>query len=201
VHEITWKGYGISKNEASTFAVYDWVLSMDADEKIDATLYEALKNWEPESNTTVYRVLWKNFFGDQWIRHGNWNNDWKNRLFYRHIANWDDAVAHEDIRAAVKLSYVKMPGYVEHYSFDNVQQYAAKMVQSAILTANKYHLKKKKATFLKIGFSPIFTFFKTYVLKAGFMDGRKGALIAVTTAYYTFLKYVCLYELNKTNKA
>src|SRR5689334_23312776 len=62
VHHSTWKGYGKSKNEAIGFAKYDWILSLDSDEKIDPELYQQLKQWQPLNDTTVHQVLWKNFF-------------------------------------------------------------------------------------------------------------------------------------------
>lgn len=200
VHQILWKGYGISKNESTAFAKYDWVLSMDSDEKVDAILYRALQQWEPVNTSTVYQVRWKNYFGNQWIRYGNWKNDWKGRLFYKQVANWDDAIAHEEITANIPLSYIRLPGYVEHYSFKDTREYATKTIHSAMITAEKYHFKKKKASIFKILFAPMFAFFKTYILKAGFRDGRRGWLIAVTVSYYTFIKYVRLYELNKNAK-
>lgn len=197
VHQTEWKGYGISKNEANAFARYDWILSLDSDEKVDQELYEQLKQWEPVNNTTVYQVVWKNFFGNQWIKYSNWGGTRKNRLFYKHLAHWDDAIAHEDITANVPLSYIKLKGYLEHYSFSDSREYASKMVHSAMITAEKYHRQGKRSSVIMVLFSSLFSFLKTYFFKLGFLDGRKGGLIAVTTAYYTFMKYTRLYELNK----
>ena len=79
VHHLPWKGYGKSKNEAIAFAKYDWVLSLDSDEKVDAELYQQFKNWKPGEENNVHQVLWKNYLGDQWIRHSDWGNSWKKR--------------------------------------------------------------------------------------------------------------------------
>jgi glycosyltransferase involved in cell wall biosynthesis len=197
VYEIEWKGYGLSKNEANGFARYDWILSLDSDEKVDRQLYEALIDWEPRGNNVIYQVKWKNFFGDEWIRHSDWGNDWKNRLFHKHTVQWDDAIAHEDLWSQQQVTKSRLPGYVEHYSFANVEEYAKKMVQSAMLMGMKYHRQNKSCSWSKIVVAPWFTFFKTYFLKAGFLDGKKGWMIAVTSANYTFLKYARLYELNQ----
>lgn len=200
VHRMPWEGYGKSKNKATQFAKYDWVFSLDSDEKIDADLYRALKDWTPIDNQTVHRVLWKNFFGEQWIRYSDWGRSWKNRLFNRNYVNWDDAIAHEDLVSNKPIRYERMPGFLEHYSFKDSREYATKMVHSAMITAQKYHSHGRKVSFLKILFTPLFSFIKTYILKLGFLDGYKGWLIAVTTAYYSFIKYARLYELNNEKK-
>jgi glycosyltransferase involved in cell wall biosynthesis len=197
VHQMPWEGYGKSKNRATHFAKYDWVLSLDSDEKIDADLYRALKEWKPVNDQTIHQVLWKNFFDDQWIRYSDWGNSWKNRLFNRHTVNWDDAIAHEDLVSDKPIQYQRLPGYLEHYSFKDTREYATKMVHSAMITAQKYHTNGKKVSLLKLIFTPVFSFLKTYIIKRGFLDGYKGWLIAVTTAYYSFIKYARLYELNK----
>jgi glycosyltransferase involved in cell wall biosynthesis len=197
VHHLPWKGYGKSKNEAIGFAKYDWILSLDSDEKIDDELYSQLKNWKPTNESTVHQVLWKNFFGDQWIRHSDWGNSWKKRLFNKHVVRWDDAIAHEDLTSERPLQFVKFNGYLEHYTFTDSREYAFKMINSAMITAEKYHQMGKEVGSLKLIFAPAYSFVKTYFFKLGFLDGYKGWLISKTTAYYTFIKYARLKELNR----
>jgi glycosyltransferase involved in cell wall biosynthesis len=196
VHHLPWKGYGKSKNEAIEFAKYDWVLSLDSDEKLDDELYQQLKSWKPGEENNVHQVLWKNYLGDQWIRHSDWGNSWKKRLFNKHVARWDDAIAHEDLTSDRPLEFIKLNGYLEHYSFTDNRDYAFKMINSAMITAEKYHQMGKKVGILKLLLAPGFSFLKTYIFKFGFLDGHKGWLIAKTTSYYTFIKYARLKELN-----
>ncbi|MBC7903970.1 MAG: glycosyltransferase family 2 protein [Gemmatimonadaceae bacterium] len=200
VYSIQWKGYGKSKNRAVSYAKHDWVLSLDSDEKIDSELYNTLSTWKPEDDNTVYQVLWKNFFGERWIKHSDWGSDWKNRLFNKKIANWDDSVAHEDIISNQKLSYKKLSGYLEHYSFQHPDEYISKMMNSARLTAYKYHKQNKKSTVMHLVFSPAVCFIKSYLLRGGFLDGGKGWLIARTSAYYTYMKYQLLWKLNRNQQ-
>lgn len=197
VHCIPWEGYGKSKNKAIGFARHDWILSLDSDEKIDPVLYAQLQQWQPADERTVHQVLWKNFFAGQWIRYSDWGRSWKNRLFHKHTVHWDDAIAHEDVTSDQPLQFVQFNGYLEHYTFKDIREYASKMVHSAMITAQKYHQKGKKANWFKLLFAPVFSFFKTYFLKLGFLDGYKGWVIAITTSYYTFIKYARLYELNR----
>ncbi len=196
VYSIPWKGYGLSKNDAIGFAKYEWILSLDSDEKVDPVLYEELKNWKPSGEKIVHQLLWKNFFADQWIRHSGWDKNWKNRLFNKKIVSWDDAIAHEDVTSSQPLEFEKMNGYLEHYSFSDTKEYASKMIHSAMITAQKYNTQGKKVSIARIIVAPLFSFLKSYIIKLGFLDGYKGWLIAVTTAYYTFIKYSRLYELN-----
>ena len=197
VYHLPWKGYGKSNNEAIDYAKHEWILSLDSDEKIDAELYKELKAWVPRNELTVHQVLWKNYFGDQWIRHSDWGNSWKKRLFNKYIVKWDDAIAHEDLTSDKPLNFEKFGGYLEHYTFTDSKEYAFKMINSAMITAEKYHQMGKEVSFLRIMFAPVFSFLKTYFIKLGFLDGYKGWLIAKTTAYYTFIKYARLKELNR----
>lgn len=197
LHEILWEGYGKSKNNAIRYARYNWVLSLDADEIVDAALYAELKKWTPIDDHHVYQVLWKNFLDGRWIRHSDWGNQWKNRLFNKNIVHWDDAIAHEDIEGKEVLKFVKLNGYLEHYSFKDLREYATKMIHSAMITAEKYHIQGKRVAGIKLLFAPAYSFVKSYIIKLGFVDGYNGWLIAVTTAYYTFIKYARLKELNR----
>lgn len=200
VFSIPWEGYGRSKNAAIGYAKYDWILSLDADEKIDPQLYTQLQQWTPATSQTVYQVLWKNFLAGQWIRHSDWGTQWKNRLFNKHIMRWDDAIAHEDVTSDKKLQFVKLEGYLEHYSFKDTREYATKMIHSAMITAEKYHQQGKRYALLKLLFSPVYSFIKSYILKLGFLDGYNGWLIARTSSYYTFIKYARLNELNRNKE-
>jgi glycosyltransferase involved in cell wall biosynthesis len=200
VYSIPWEGYGKSKNVAIGYARHNWILSLDADEKVDGKLYSELQQSDLVNDHVVYQVLWKNFFAGQWIRHSDWGNQWKKRLFNKNVVHWDNAIAHEDITSDTPLQFVKLKGYLEHYSFNDTREYATKMVHSAMITAQKYHDKGKQFAFFKLLFSPIYSFIKAYFIKLGFLDGYKGWLIAVTSMYYTFIKYARLNELNRKNK-
>lgn len=198
VFSIPWEGYGRSKNAAIHYAKYNWILSLDADEKPDAELYKSLKNWQPLADTTIYQVKRKNFLGKTWIAHSDWGADWQNRLFHKYIVRWDDAIAHEIAIADIPLKKLRLRGYLEHYSYTDEVDYKKKMIIYANLMALKYHQQKKKTNLLQIGLSPLYNFIKTYLFKSGFMDGRNGWMIAKTKAYYTFIKYKKLKELNNS---
>lgn len=200
VYSIPWEGYGKSKNAAIAFAKHDWILSLDSDEKVDLVLYKSLNEWKPDKENVVYRVIWKNFLGEKWIRYGEWSGGWKNRLFNKKLVCWDHAIAHEDITSSHQLSYHKLYGYLEHYSFDDILHYYSKIIHSAMITAQEHHSRGEKAFLVKMMFSPMLGFLSGYFFRLGFLDGFKGWVVAKTSAYYRFIKYARLYELNSKKK-
>ena len=106
-------------------------------------------------------------------------------------------MAHEDVIADVALKKMKLGGYLEHYTFIDKEDYRRKMINYANITALKYYKEEKKSNFLRLRFSPLYNFIKTYFLKSGFMDGGDGWMIAKTKAHYTYIKYKKLKELNE----
>jgi putative colanic acid biosysnthesis UDP-glucose lipid carrier transferase len=193
---LEWEGYGRTKNLAAAQAKYDWVLSLEPDERVDQQLHSFLRSWSPANTHEVYQVLWKNFIGNEWIRYSDWSRKWKNRLYNKQVATWEDTLAHEDITSSVQLNYVKVNGYLEHYSFGSKDEFVTKVKRSAMLAAMKYHLGYKRSTWAHVAISPVVSFLNNYIFKLGFLDGKKGWLVATTSANYAFRKYWALWKLN-----
>lgn len=197
VHRGNWEGFGKTKRRANALAKYDWILSLDADEAIDATLKQSLLNFEPPNDKEVGEIKFKNFFGDKWLRFGEWGSDKHIRLFNRKQVNWDDAAVHEKLVMPEGVSVKKIEGHVLHKTVKSIDDYKRKMQRYATLNAGKYHQMGKKATWVKRNLSPAFTFINYYIFRLGFLDGYAGYVCAKITAWYTFLKYSKLKELNK----
>jgi glycosyltransferase involved in cell wall biosynthesis len=195
LHHIPWEGYGKSKNKASGFAKYDWVLSLDGDEQVDAELYEALKNWKPGGDNVVYRLKWKNYLGGRHIRYGE-SGLRKNRLYNRRVVNWDSAIAHENLVSNSPISHVDLQGRVNHYCFANYKEYFAKMNHSAMIMGEEMHSRGKQVSAPMIVVKSLFSFISYYFINLGLLDGWMGLVIATTRSGYTFKKYVRLRELN-----
>ncbi len=192
-----WLGYGPTKNIGIHAARHDWVLSLDADEAIDNTLYQAILQLPRASETTVYNIRFKNFFCGKWLRYGEWGTDKHIRLFNKKRVHWNDAPVHETLIFPEKITVAVLPGYVLHYTVSNLDQYISKTVQYARLNARKYANQGKNASRLKLYTSPFFTFLNNYVIRLGFLDGYEGYLTAKTTAWYTFLKYAYLRAIRR----
>ena len=198
--ETTWDGYGQNKNKGIDAAKYNWILNLDADEAIDAELKVAIVQLELNDEETVYNFKFKNFFGDKWIRFGEWAGDKHIRLFNRNKVRWNTAAVHEGLLLGNKTKVVMLPGNILHYTTQHIDEYIGKTIAYARLNAQKYQLQGKQASFFKLRMAPGFTFFQHYILRLGFLDGWEGYLIAKTTAWYTFLKYSFLKEMNKNLK-
>lgn len=191
-----WDGYGPNKNKGIAAAKYNWILNLDADEAIDAELKTSLQNLQLGSEDTVYDIKFKNFFVHKWIRFGEWAGDKHIRLFNRNKVKWNNAAVHEGLTLD-NTSTVLLKGNILHYTAQNMEEYITKTVGYAKLNALKYHQQGKQAGFFKLRLAPAINFLQHYVLRLGFLDGWEGYVIAKNTAWYTFLKYAFLKELNK----
>lgn len=196
LHQGRWEGFGKTKQQATTLAKWDWILSLDADEALDETLQQELAQLNLENPHVAYDIPFKNFLGRKHIRWGEWGFDTHIRLFHRGHARWNDAVVHEQLLIPENMVIKKLRGHVLHRTVRDTVVYSYKVVHYALLNAEKYHASGKKATFLKRYIAPPFTFLKFYVFMLGFLDGWEGFLCARMTAYYTFLKYARLHELH-----
>lgn len=197
VIETTWDGYGPNKNKGIAAAKYDWILNLDADEAIDTGLKTAIQQLELKDNNTVYNFKFKNFFCNKWIRFGEWSGDKHIRLFCRKKICWNNAAVHEGLTFASDTKIILLPGNVLHYTTHSIDEYINKTVAYAKLNATKYYVQGRQANFFKLRIAPGLTFFQHYILRLGFLDGWEGYLIAKTTAWYSFLKYSFLKEMNK----
>ena len=195
--ETNWDGYGPNKNKGIDAAKYNWILNLDADEAIDTELKNAIQNLEFVNENTVYNFKFKNFFCNKWIRFGEWAGDKHVRLFNRNKIKWNSAAVHEGLTLTSHTKIIMLPGNILHYTVQNINEYISKTVTYAKLNATKYHLQGRHSNFFKLRMAPGLTFFQHYILRLGFLDGWEGYLIAKTTAWYTFLKYSFLKEMNK----
>ncbi|MCX6318194.1 MAG: glycosyltransferase family 2 protein [Bacteroidetes bacterium] len=197
LHEGSWEGFGKTKNNANALAKYDWVLSLDADEAIDEELKKELSKFDTSVEQTVFDLSFKSFLGQKQIKYGEWGGDHHIRLFNRQQVHWNEAPVHEALQWPDGFVSKKIRGHVLHYSMADIADYSSKMCKYAMLNGEKYFRQGKKASWFKLRLSPGFAFFHYYFLKLGFLDGYEGYLCAKMTAYYTFLKYARLRELNK----
>lgn len=190
-----WEGFGKTKQKAVALARHDWILSLDADESIDEELKNSLLNLSLKDDTVVYEIKFKNFFGNQWLKYGEWGNDSHIRLFNRKKVNWNDAPVHEGLVLPGGIQKKRMKGYVLHYTATDIQRYKTKLMKYAALNAEKYFEQGKKIGWLKKYISAFFSFTQNYVFRAGFLDGKAGYHCAMLTATYTFNKYKNLEQL------
>jgi len=200
LEEESWEGFGKTKNKATRFAKYDWILNLDADESIDGELKNSLLNLPLQDDDEVFEIKFKNFLGDTYLRFGEWGNDRHIRLFNRRKVNWNEAIVHEGLIFAPGIRIKKLKGFVLHYTVKNKAEFAGKTLKYGLLNAEKYAREGKRSSWLRVYLAPVFTFLKYYVFKLGFLDGRAGFICAKMSSYYTHIKYARLLELNKAKQ-
>lgn len=199
IFTIPWPGYGAAKNFASDKASYEWIFSLDADERVpEALKEEILAVVRGSSPLAGYRVPRKNYFSGRWIKHAGWHPDLTLRLFQRAKGRFWEREVHEEVLVDGQVGVLKTP--LEHYSYDSVSEYVARMDRYARLAARELAKAGRRPGFLDIFWRPAATFFNRYFIQWGLLEGRLGYTIAVLSSMYTFLKYYYLRELTDEEK-
>jgi glycosyltransferase involved in cell wall biosynthesis len=184
-----WDGYGANKNKGITYARYNWILSIDADEIPDVQLIRALYELRLNDCDVVYDIAFRSYYGKKPIFFGSWGRDHHIRLFNRKLVKWSESPVHETLILPKTAIIKKLPGHLHHYSVKDGNDFLAKANHYARLSAGKYLMTHKKPTFIKLHIAPLFHFVKNYIGFLGFLDGREGFNIAKMISDHTRLKY------------
>jgi len=189
-----WQGYGRTRNAGADEALNDWILNLDADERITEMLASSIKKLAAPDGKTIYGFKRTVFYKGQRIRFGEWGRDKVYRIYNRKYAAWNDAAVHEDIEGEGCRREL-LEGTALHFTVANDVQDSEKVQKYARLSAKKYYKEGKKATLTKRFLAPVFSFLKTYILYFGFLDGKAGLEIALSITKYVWLKYRILHEM------
>jgi len=195
-----WRGFSKQKQFAVEAAKHDWIFSLDADERVSGELKEEilrLKNSLPAADG--YKIPRLSFYMKRPIRHGGWYPDWQLRFFNRTKGGWKDVLIHESVEMNQTARIEKLKGEILHYSVENAAHHHRMIGERyAPLAARRMFEDGKRASKLKIAFAGFAAFVQTYFLKLGFLDGFAGFCIARFAAHHAFLKYLLLWELQKS---
>lgn len=190
-------GFGPTKNKAASYSSTKWVLSLDADEVLSDEFIVKLSEIDLDSNC-VYKILRTNYYKKQQINHC-WGDDLIVRLYDTSQTKFCDNKVHEYIEEK-NLKVIQLDGIVEHYPYNSITDFIIKLDRYSTIFAND-NKGRKKSSPLKAILNAKFSFFKTYFLKRGFLDGYAGLIIAFSHMATNFYKYIKLYELNKEMKS
>jgi glycosyltransferase involved in cell wall biosynthesis len=190
-----WEGFGRSRQKAVDLAKYNWVLIIDSDEQLSPELEQEIRGLQLDDKHVCYRVRLKNHLGQQYIRYGDWGNDYRIRLYNRNVMRWNESIVHEKLIVPEQVRQTKLKGTLFHQTARSVDELAIKMVHYGLLTAEQYFSRGKRSTWIKRHLGPAYTFVKNYIFLLGFLDGRNGYVIARVISFYTFLKYTRLHEM------
>lgn len=186
-------GFGPTKNKAASFAEYDWILSLDADEVLSSAFIDSLQKVTLDKDN-IYTIERENFYRTTQIKYC-WGNDIIPRLYNRQNTSFSSQNVHESIMLE-GFNIQHIAGAIKHYPYASITDFIIKLDRYSTLYAND-HQGKKSSSPLKAMINAHFAFFKTYFLKRGFLDGYPGLIIAFSHMATTFYKHMKLYEANK----
>ena len=191
-----WQGYSATKNFANTQAKHDWILSIDADEKLSPELIQSIQQLKETNHSYFYRIHRLANYCGQWIHHSGWQNDTKVRLFNRNEAKWEGNFVHEQLLHQQK-NVPLLSGYCYHYTAKDQAEHLQTIHRYSSLAAQKLYNEGKRINYVAIVLRTFFEFIKKFFLKLGFLDGRMGYYICRNSAWACYLRYYKLMLLNK----
>ena len=198
--EADWQGYGVQRQRAQAKASGDWVLMVDADEHITDELRQEIQHIVRNNDQTkvyaVPRLTW--CFGG-YIRHSGWYPDYNVRLYPRQVAQYGAERVHEKLHYPQTVEVHHLQGDLIHYTYRDLEHYLVKSAHYAKEWAVQRAAQGKSSSLLRGVLHGIGCFVKMYILRAGFLDGRQGLLLAALSAHSTFVKYADLWIRSKTS--
>ena len=188
VIESGWRGFAGQKNFATERCENDWILSLDADEALSEALegeiWQIKKNGPEHDAYTMPRMA--QYLG-RWILHSGWYPDRKVRLYDRRKAKWIGEGVHESVTAYGSVGHLHAS--ILHFTCSSLSEHLKSMDRYTTLAAEQLVDQRVDIGWTHLALDPPWTFFRTYVLQRGFLDGAEGLAIAYMAALYTFLKY------------
>jgi glycosyltransferase involved in cell wall biosynthesis len=199
VKSVKWQGYSETKNYGISLASNEWIFWIDADESITPELCEEIKEFKKSiSAFTAYSVPRRAYFLGKWIEHSGWYPGRVTRLFNKREVNFNNNNVHEHLE--VEGITGKLKHDLEHYTDPSIHHYFEKYNNYTSLAAEELFRKGKRTSKVDILLRPLGIFVKMYFIKAGFLDGIHGFILAVFSASYVFTKYCKLWELERNKK-
>lgn len=184
-----WPGFGPQKNRALDQARCPWVLSIDADEVVTPELADSIRVAISCTDQDAWEVSRLSSFCGQWIRHSGWQPDWIIRLFRRDAARFSENLVHESLQVPSRR-IGKLQGLLLHYSYADFEEVLSKANHYSTLAAKMRLERGERSSLSKAIGKGFWAFFRGYVLRAGFLDGRMGFILAIYNAETTYYRYL-----------
>jgi glycosyltransferase involved in cell wall biosynthesis len=193
-----WPGYVAQKNYAASIACHDWILSLDADERITADLAREIQGllttMPSHAGFRLPRVTW--YLG-RWIRTTDWYPDYQMRLYDRRAAEWTGQYVHESV--SVRGTTGQLHGELQHYAYRDIADHLETIDRYTSYAARQMSESGQRAGLVRLAGHPPLAFLRNYLLRGGIRDGAPGFIISALNAYYVFLKFARLWELERTS--
>ncbi len=188
-----WSGFGPQKNKALELASHQWILSLDADERVTDSLRREILSRIQSDDFDAYRIPRSSSFCGRYMRHSDWHPDYVLRLFRRGTAIFSSDLVHEKILTDGSVDQLRNP--LLHISVETYQQAIDKMNFYSSLWAQDKYAQGKRSSLWKAITHGLATFLKTFILKRGFLDGKEGFALSIANAEGAFYKYLKLAQL------
>jgi len=194
-----WLGFGLQKNFAVAQAAHDWVLCLDADERVSPELARSIRDELAAPHHSCYAMARRNRFLGRWLAHGEGYPDWNLRLFDRRHARWTEDDVHEHVVGDSASG--RLAGDLLHASAESLDAYIAKQNRYTSLQAEAMHARGERFSFVRLLLSPLARFVRFYLLRAGFLDGTAGLVHIAIGSFASFCKYAKLRALEQAERA
>jgi glycosyltransferase involved in cell wall biosynthesis len=198
--EREWSGFRDQKNFGLEHCTQPWALNLDADEEVSDELLDSMRMFLERDDAGREGASFSrlSFFLGRWIRHGDWYPDVKLRLFRRERGRFEGARGHDHLVLEGDGSVERLRGDLLHYSYPSMNDYIRKMISFSDAHLQTELEKGRRWSLLGNLFRPMWRFFRSYVLRRGFLDGFPGFWVAVATAFAAFVRHSRTYEHEKS---
>lgn len=197
VHCRKWEGYAAAKAFALSQVTHEWVLWLDADERLTPGLADEIRNMVAASTThhEGYEVARRAYFLGKWIKHCGWYPGYALRLFRKSAVKFSTSSVHERVECAGSVG--RLRNDLLHYTDDNLFHYYAKFNRYTSLAAKDLVVSGRTFRLYDLLVRPPFLFLKMYIIRLGFLDGMHGLILSLLSSAYVFTKYAKLWEREK----
>jgi glycosyltransferase involved in cell wall biosynthesis len=191
-----WPGFVAQRNAAAARAAHDWILAVDADERVTPALREEILAARSAGfRRTGYRIPRVAFYQGRWIRATDWYPDRQLRLFDRRHGAWEGGLVHESVRVRGRVG--RLRGELEHYPYTDLSDHLQKIDRYTTLWARQAHQAGRRTGPIEMALGSTWAFLRCYLLRRGFRLGGAGLTVSTLAAHYTFLKLAKLLELRR----
>lgn len=193
-----WPGYVAQKNHAASLATHDWILSLDADERVTPELADEIRGlMQAGPGHAGYRIPRVTWHLGRWIRTTDWYPDYQLRLYDRRTAEWSGRYVHESVTTRGSLG--RLRSELHHYAYRDIADHLETIDRYTTYASRQMFESGRRAGVLHLAGHPPLAFLRNYMLRGGIRDGAVGFIISVLNSYYVFLKFAKLLELQRTN--
>ena len=193
VIQTDWLGYGPQQNRGIDAASCDWIYSLDADERITPALADEIQLAMTQNKFNVFNVPRRSLFVRKFMNYSGWSPDYTRRLFKKGTARFTNHEIHANLATEESVGYLKEP--MIHYSFHNYHSVIDKMNRYSTGGANDLNARGHRGSVLSAIGHGFWAFIKTYFIKAAFLDGQQGLILAIASAEGSYYKHLKLWEL------